>query len=129
MSLRVIEIITPRSDNDEVVKSFEEHRSAEGYVYWSSPMEDSELISFRMILDVQETENVMDRLEHFFAWTDKYRIIVYPAEATIPRLVKLSEDENNELPPPAQENEKRKESAARSYIQTYWIRHYFQRTI
>ncbi len=86
MALRVIEIVTPRSDREEVEKSLEEHRPDQGYVFWDIPLEDGEAVSFRMVVDVQETENVLDKLEEMFAWTDKYRIVVYQAEATLPRL-------------------------------------------
>lgn len=106
MALRVIEIVTPRSDKDMVLKSLEEHRSDEGYAFWTSPLEDEQAVSFRVILDVQDTENVLDKLEQIFAWTDKYRIVVYPAEATIPRLNKLVEvnEANHEAKPENAQN-------------------------
>lgn len=107
MALRVIEIITPRSDKDQVVCSLEEHRPEEGYVYWASPLEDDEGVTFRVIMDVQDTENVLDRLEQQFAWTDKYRIVVYPAEATIPRLDSSSQEEQNGFPEPVPDEEKK----------------------
>jgi uncharacterized hydrophobic protein (TIGR00341 family) len=84
MALRVIEVVTPRSDKDEVKKSLEEHQSDAGYVFWASPLDD------------EETGNVLDELEELFAWTDKYRIVVYPAEATLPRLDKLTREEERE---------------------------------
>ncbi|WFS61879.1 TIGR00341 family protein [Pseudodesulfovibrio thermohalotolerans] len=99
MALRVIEVVTPRSDKDEVKKSLEEQQTDEGYVFWASPLDDGESLSFRLVLDMQETENVLDRLEQLFAWTDKYRIVVYPAEATLPRLDKLAMDEEREKDP------------------------------
>ncbi|SDL35624.1 TIGR00341 family protein [Maridesulfovibrio ferrireducens] len=86
MPLRVIEIVTPREDKDEVVKSLEEHRPDEGYVFWASPLDDETALTFRVVLDVQESENVLDKLENLFSWSEKYRIIVFSAEATIPRL-------------------------------------------
>lgn len=96
MALRVIEVVTPRSDKDEVKKSLEEHQPDAGYVFWASPLDDEEFLSFRVILDVAETGNVLDELEELFAWTDKYRIVVYPAEATLPRLDKLTQEETRE---------------------------------
>lgn len=85
MPLRVIEIVTPSSDRDVVTKSLEEHRPDEGYVYWSHEL-DNDSIEFRVILQVEESEPVLDKLERMFTWTDEYRIVVYPAEATLPRL-------------------------------------------
>lgn len=96
MPLRVIEIVTPRTDKDQVKESLEEHRTDEGYVFWSHPLDDSDLLSFRVVLDVEDTENVLDKLEHLFAWTEKYRIVVYPAEATLPRLDPLTKKEKEE---------------------------------
>jgi uncharacterized hydrophobic protein (TIGR00341 family) len=96
MALRVIEVVTPRADKDEVKKSLEERQSDAGYVFWASPLDDGESLSFRVVLDVAETGNVMDELEELFAWTDKYRIVVYPAEATLPRLDKLAREEQTE---------------------------------
>ncbi|WP_338667678.1 TIGR00341 family protein [Pseudodesulfovibrio methanolicus] len=93
MALRVIEVVTPRADKDEVKKSLEEHQTDAGYVFWASPLDDGESLAFRVVLDVAETGNVMDELEELFAWTDKYRIVVYPAEATLPRLDKLAKEE------------------------------------
>jgi uncharacterized hydrophobic protein (TIGR00341 family) len=99
MALRVIEVVTPRSDKDEVKKSLEEHQPDAGYVFWASPLDDGESLAFRVVLDVAETGNVMDELEELFAWTDKYRIVVYPAEATLPRLDKLAKEEEQESAP------------------------------
>ncbi|WP_272699414.1 TIGR00341 family protein [Desulfovibrio sp. Fe33] len=99
MALRVIEVVTPRSDKDEVKKSLEERQPDEGYVFWASPLDDGESLSFRVVLDMEETEDVLDRLERLFAWTAKYRIVVYPAEATLPRLDKLALEEGREKDP------------------------------
>lgn len=121
MPLRVIEIVTPRSDKDQVKESLEEHRSDEGYVYWSHPLDDEDLLSFRVVLDVQDTENVLDKLEHLFAWTDKYRIVVYGAEATLPRLDPLSKKEKEEGwddDPPKEENGEKKNRISREELYT-----------
>eukprot|EP00828_Plagiopyla_frontata_P042149 TRINITY_DN6219_c0_g1_i4.p6 TRINITY_DN6219_c0_g1~~TRINITY_DN6219_c0_g1_i4.p6 ORF type:complete len:345 (-),score=188.11 TRINITY_DN6219_c0_g1_i4:4463-5497(-) len=92
MSLRVIELITPRQDKEEVIKSLEEHRPGEGYVYWMSPLEDDTALCFRIVLDVEETEDVMDKLENLFAWSEKYRLVIYEAQATVPRLSEPAEE-------------------------------------
>ena len=92
MPLRVIEIITPHEDREEVYKTLDEHRPDEGYVFWVSSHEGESSLTFRVIMDVKESENVLDRLENFFTWKDKYRIIVFPVEATIPRLKSIEEN-------------------------------------
>ncbi|QGY40321.1 TIGR00341 family protein [Pseudodesulfovibrio cashew] len=96
MALRVIEIVTPREDKEEVAKSLESQRPDEGYVFWATPLDDGESLSFRIVLQVQESEDVLDKLEQLFAWTEKYRIVVYPAEATLPRLDDLSRKEEKD---------------------------------
>ncbi|WP_319778761.1 TIGR00341 family protein [Maridesulfovibrio sp.] len=101
MPLRVIEIIAPHEDKDEVYKTLEEHRPNEGYVFWTSAHEGENSLTFRVIMDVKESENVLDRLENFFTWKDKYRIIVLPVEATIPRLKSIEE-----IPDPKEAPEK-----------------------
>lgn len=98
MPLRVIEIIAPDEDKDDIYKTLEEHRPNEGYVFWVSSNEGEHSLTFRVIMDVKESEDVLDRLEDFFTWKDKYRIIVFPVEATIPRLKEIEEE------PPAEDN-------------------------
>jgi len=63
-------------------------------------------------LDVAETGNVMDELEQLFAWTDKYRIVVYPAEATLPRLDKLAKEEAEEEDEQAESSDQEKGASA-----------------
>ncbi|ACS80962.1 TIGR00341 family protein [Maridesulfovibrio salexigens] len=100
MPLRVIEIIAPSEDKDEICKTLDEHRPDEGYVFWISSNEEEHSLTFKVVMDVKESENVLDRLESFFTWKDKYRIVVFPVEATIPRLKEIEEE------PPAEDNQK-----------------------
>ncbi len=120
MPLRVIEIITPRADKEEVTKTLEKHRPDEGYVFWSSPLDGDTSLIFRMILDIQDSENVLDRLESIFSWKEKYRIIVFPVEATIPRLKNLDEEKKNEpeivTPESEAEPEKRRNRLSREEL-------------
>ncbi|WP_419785866.1 TIGR00341 family protein [Pseudodesulfovibrio sp.] len=115
MPLRVIELITPRQDKDEVVKSLEEHRPDEGYVYWASPLEDDTALSFRIVLDVEEAEDVMDKMEKLFAWSEKYRIVVYEAQATLPRLSEPDEEPSEEE---GEKNGKRQNRLSREELYT-----------
>jgi len=115
MPLRVIELITPRQDKDEVVKSLEEHRPDEGYVYWASPLDDDTALCFRIVLDVEESEDVMDKLANLFAWSEKYRMVVYEAQATLPRLSEPPEEKPEEEAP---ENGKRRNRRSREELYT-----------
>ena len=93
MPLRVIELITPRQDKEQVVASLEEHRPDQGYVYWAYRLEDGDTLGFRIVLDVEESEDVMDKLEKLFSWGGKYRLVVYEAQATLPRLKEPEEEQ------------------------------------
>ncbi len=114
MALRVIEIIIPREDKKFVQASLEEQRVDERIVYWMTPLEDESTISFKVVLRVGESENVLDRLEGLFSWGDKYRVVVYPAEATLPR---LKADEPKQ--PEASEDEKKKNAERISREELY----------
>lgn len=92
MPLRVIELITPRTDGDSIKESLKEQHPDVEYVFWMSPLEDEDMVNFRIVLDVQESEDVIDRLDSMISFGEDYRIVVYPAQATLPRLD--PEDEN-----------------------------------
>jgi len=113
MSLRVIEIVTPREDQGKVRESLEEHRPDEGYVFWASPLEDRESVAFRLILNVQESESVMDKLETLFSFGENYRIVVYPAEATLPRLSQPEEQAQKAQSEKGESNGKESDSTGR----------------
>jgi len=95
MPLRVIEIITPEEDAETVRSSLEDRRDEGNYVFWGSRIADSKDVAFKMIMNVQESESVLDRLEKIFSFKEKYRVVVYPAEATLPRLPLPQENNGN----------------------------------
>jgi len=113
MPLRVIELITPREDKEQVVASLEEHRPDQGYVYWAYRLEDDATLGFRIVLDVEESEDVMDKLEKLFSWGGKYRLVVYEAQATLPRLREPEEET------PAEKNGNGKRTARISREELY----------
>ncbi|MCM0753926.1 TIGR00341 family protein [Desulfovibrio aminophilus] len=86
MALRSIEVVAPRSDKGTVLDSLGGHASSGEYTYWVYPVEDETDVCIRIVLDVKDSENVLDKLATLFTWTENYRIIVYPVEATLPRL-------------------------------------------
>lgn len=116
MALRVLEVIIPRDDMKFVQASLEEHRADERIVYWMTPLEDESTVSFKVVLRVGESENVLDRLEGMFSWGNKYRVVVYPAEATLPR---LKQKEDLEKAGDAGEEEKRKKAERVSREELY----------
>ncbi|MBC15528.1 MAG: TIGR00341 family protein [Desulfovibrio sp.] len=94
MPLRVIELVTPRKDEEPIRESLKKHHPDEDYIFWVSPLEDEDMLCIRIVLDVQESENVIDMLDNEISFGEQYRIVVYPAQATLPRLD--PEDENGE---------------------------------
>lgn len=94
MALRVIELVTPRDDGESIRESLKKHRPDEDYIFWMSPLEEEDMLCIRIVLDVQESENVIDMLDSMISFGEEYRIVVYPAQATVPRLD--PEDENGE---------------------------------
>lgn len=92
MALRVIEIVVPAENAETVQQSLEEHRPEDNYVFWAGDLTKPDGAVFRIVLEVQESENLMDRLESMVGWREEYRMVVYPAQATVPRLSEPEEE-------------------------------------
>lgn len=85
MPIRVIEVIAPGHDRDKVCDALEKLYPESDAVIWTSVLEDDQ-VAFNLVHDVQESEDILDRLEDMFSSEESYRIMVYPAQATLPRL-------------------------------------------
>ncbi len=86
MPLRVIEIVAPGQRAQTIRQSLEQRSDQDAYVFWATSVEDAKDVSFKMVIHVQESESVLDKLENIFSFNEEYRVVVYPAEATLPRL-------------------------------------------
>ncbi|EPR44744.1 Conserved hypothetical protein CHP00341 [Desulfovibrio sp. X2] len=92
MPLRQIEILAPRDKLEEILekitKNGEDH---ERDVRWVSLLEDDS-VSVKTIRDVESLEAITDTIENTWDLKENVRILVYPVEATIPRLIAPEEE-------------------------------------
>ena len=105
MPLRLLEIIIPES-NSKNVREIIENESVIGF--WQEESTETGLL-VKMLLSVEHTEEVLDRLEHKFADMEGFRVVLLPVEATIPRIRENNTDEqdaNTKEQKDAQENKK-----------------------
>ncbi|SKA85375.1 TIGR00341 family protein [Paucidesulfovibrio gracilis DSM 16080] len=95
MSLRMVEIVCDNAGKDRVLaemRQFDDDR----FLSWSAGEdEDDEPLRARVLLDGDVASGLVDRLERRFSGETGFRIVIYPVQATIPR---LEPPENNSEP-------------------------------
>lgn len=96
MPLRLIELYLPASRADQVASALQEHRIAG---VWDLPAGEGRTL-VRVLLRTEEVEPILDLLESHFGDAEGFRLILFSAEATIPRL---------ELPEEKQEHAEQEE--------------------
>ena len=89
MALRLIEIIASEDRRDSVVESIRESWDNESQV-WVAPLEGGH-VSVRLVIDVEESEAVLDTVAEILGRDDGYRISIFPVAATLPRIAKPGE--------------------------------------
>ncbi len=89
MPLRLIEIILPEADSNNV-RALIEDEPIVGF--WHEKSAETGLL-VKMLLSAENTEKLMDLLEKKFGAMEGFRVVMLPVEATIPR---VAEDEDNE---------------------------------
>jgi len=95
MSLRLIEIILPETENFERLReSLEDHPVIE---IWEDNIA-GEKILVKILVKAEESEKILDLLEKRFSKTEGFRIILLTVEASIPRPEKPKKDEPEEVP-------------------------------
>ncbi|TWU44516.1 hypothetical protein Poly51_60820 [Rubripirellula tenax] len=88
MALRLVELVIPATSVDAVA----ELASVGGVLgRWDDQLA-GDLTLIRMLVDVQQTELLLDDLEHRFGNTDGFRVILLPIEATLPRPAEPSKE-------------------------------------
>ena len=83
MALRLIEMVLGEKDGGEVRELLKEHAVLE---LRQVRLPDGEVL-VRILLDVEQSEAVLDVLEKRYAGQDGSRVVVLPVEATLPRAV------------------------------------------
>jgi len=81
MALRLIELIVPSDREREVSEIARQHEIVS---VWMSKI-SKERTSVRILLTVEDSESLLDKLESTFGDMDDFRIIVLSVEASVPR--------------------------------------------
>lgn len=82
MPLRVLEALLPQTTRELFVDIIGE--DAHAAVWHEQPCEAG--LNVKMIMSVDQTEKVLDVLEHRYANTEGYRVVLFSVEATLPRI-------------------------------------------
>ncbi|NJC97695.1 MAG: TIGR00341 family protein [Anaerolineae bacterium] len=82
MPLRLMEIYLPET-NDDAISEFIDDESI--VKFWQERSAETGLL-VKMILSVEQTEKMLDKLEQRFGGKDGFRGVLLPIEATIPRI-------------------------------------------
>lgn len=91
MSLRVMEVILPKTREEEVQQLLEDQEIHES---WDEYLTD-ERYRVKVLLPAEETEDILDKLNNQFSNEDDFRVMLINVEATIPHL-KEKEEEDSE---------------------------------
>jgi len=93
MALRLIEVIAPNEVVGDVESLVREHTIVD---VWSSPL-DEKLTLSRILVYMENTEELTDALNQQFDKYDSFRVMLFPIEATIPQVdEKQTESESPE---------------------------------
>lgn len=95
MPLRQIEIVIPSGD-EETCRALLKDNSVEHY--WQERSDESGFM-LKVLVDAVNTEIFLDKAEKRFADREKYRLVMLPVHATLPRIEKDEEDKKPEPDP------------------------------
>lgn len=82
MPLRLIEAILPENAPGELPEVLGEQHVAG---IWPEQLHDGQVL-VRVLVSAQQAEQVLDRLEARYSGSDRFRLMLLPVEATLPRL-------------------------------------------
>jgi uncharacterized hydrophobic protein (TIGR00341 family) len=92
MTLRLAKLLVPADQLDAALEILDEHQAT---VRWSSSLEDGRAM-VDVVLPAAGNEPILDALEEAFRESEGFRILFFPLEATVPRLVRPEEEEEEE---------------------------------
>ncbi len=81
--MKIIEVVVDAGHLDTLVGLAEQHGAIDS---WYSIAEDDQRHSFRMLVDDEKRQVMLDALQHLLANVENYRILVIPIEAALPRI-------------------------------------------
>ncbi len=85
--MRLIEIVADAGHTDTLASIADQHEVTD---YWCGAPADDGRRSFRMLVDDQSRQPVMDALQNILGGSGNARIVVLPIEAVLPREVEDS---------------------------------------
>lgn len=104
MWLRALDISIPTKRSEDIIKVLEEFPVVK---YHERISDRLWVTTLRYLAESQDTEEVMDTLDHKFWTYDEFRVIVLPVEATIPRISGNNENKTTEESSPEVESKKK----------------------
>ena len=99
MALRLIELILPE-DHLKYARDVLKDCQASGI--WYEKLEENRML-IRILLPAEKTEEAMDTFEKHFSMVDGFRIILFPVEASIPRLEEPEKEPAKDIKPPSEQ--------------------------
>lgn len=81
MALRLIDLVIPRGSSDEISGLLQDVPLLD--VWGAGDQDDRSRV--RILLDSQNSEAALDKLEQRFAGSERFRLVLFPLEATLPR--------------------------------------------
>ena len=87
MALRMIEVFLPKAARTKVEIALEGKTVCD---IWWDELSDK-MLAVKILIHSEESQELLDVLEKKFALVDKFRIILFPVEATIPRVTAAEE--------------------------------------
>ena len=90
MSLRIIEISAPESASDKIRELADRYEAIDCWQAnrksWLYKKDADDRITSRILVDVQNQQELLDALQRAVSRNDGWRIILVPVEATLPRI-------------------------------------------
>jgi hypothetical protein len=108
MALRLIEMVLPEQDGEEVLDLLKEHKVLE---HRQIRLSDGEVL-VRILLDAEQSEAVLDLLGERYAGREGNRVVILAVEVTLPR----DEPEPADSPEQAAPEEKSPERISREEL-------------
>lgn len=104
MAQRLIEVIVPKGRGHRIPDIMKDHDRLD---MWEETLPDERTL-FMILVKAEETESIMDDLESQLSWTEGFRVILLPVEASLPRPVEPEVKKET-----TEEAEKKKKKALR----------------
>lgn len=104
MAQRLIEVIVPKGRGHRIPDIMKDHDRLD---MWEETLPDERTL-FMILVKAEDTESIMDDLESQLSWTEGFRVILLPVEASLPRPVEPEVKKET-----AEEAEKKKKKALR----------------